>query len=121
MRFQTPSRAEAPPDPRLRQRSGQPRKREGSTGGGTRPVWASTGRAPSWVVRSSGCGLLFFDLAERGFRLRHVSFAIGAHDVEYLFEQWISQGIKNLIALLAIDHHVLGAQHREMLGDVRLL
>jgi hypothetical protein len=43
------------------------------------------------------------------------------HQVEHLAEDWVAQRVEHLVAVLAADDDLPGAQHREVLGHVGLL
>src|SRR5258708_5567316 len=53
--------------------------------------------------------------------LVQVRLAITAHGIEHIAENWIRQGIENLVASLAVDHDLAAAQDGEVLGEVGLL
>ena len=50
-----------------------------------------------------------------------MSVKVAAHHVQHIDNQGIADGVENLIAGLAINQDILGAQHRQMLRDVGLL
>src|SRR5665811_270112 len=54
------------------------------------------------------------------YGLVEISLAIMAHDVEYLAEHRIRQGVENLVGVLPIDYDLAAAQDGEMLGEVGL-
>src|ERR1035437_163316 len=74
-----------------------------------------TGRASPSILR------LAIHFAHHLNRLVEIRLAIMAHDVEHLGEDWIRQGIENLIGVLPIYHDLPAAQDGKVLGEVRLL
>src|SRR5690349_15652119 len=50
-----------------------------------------------------------------------MSLEVAAQDVQHFNQQRIAHSIEDLVAFLAVDHDVFGAQDCEMLRSVRLL
>ena len=60
-------------------------------------------------------------LAEHRERLVQVRVEVLPQQVEHLDQHGVAQGVVDLVADLAVDDDLLGAQHREVLGQVGLL